>query len=131
MQCDRELPCANCKSRNKEEACAYDDSAPTAKGQRAKERSPRSQDITPRSAERSDSALASQAADWGYSQTGPSTMGLLRKIESAGSTAGASQSDQSTAHSHLENLAIADKYKTLIRQLPSRVLTQKLAAIYL
>jgi hypothetical protein len=57
-------------------------------------------------------------------------MGLLRKIESAGSTAGASQSDQSTAHSHLENLAIADKYKTLIRQLPSRVLTQKLAAIY-
>lgn len=57
-------------------------------------------------------------------------MGLLRKIESVGSTAGASRPDQSKEDSQLENLAIADKYKTLIRQLPPRAQTQKLVAIY-
>jgi hypothetical protein len=57
-------------------------------------------------------------------------MGLLRRIESVGSAGGASQSKRSTGDSHAGNIAIADKYKTLIRQLPSRALTQKLADIY-
>jgi hypothetical protein len=32
VQCDRELPCANCKFRGKESACRYDAAAPTMRG---------------------------------------------------------------------------------------------------
>ncbi|KAH8175695.1 fungal specific transcription factor domain-containing protein [Sarocladium implicatum] len=126
-RCDRDLPCANCKSRNKESLCAYDDSAPTAKEQRGKDQSPK--DASPTSAGQTPpAAFSTKAADWGYGATGPSTMGLLRKIESAGSEGQHAQ--LIPTDSQPDNAAIADKYKTLIRQLPSRPLTQKLVGVY-
>lgn len=58
-------------------------------------------------------------------------MGLLRKIESAGNEGTDGQPTQLIPdESHVDNAAIADKYKNLIRQLPARPLTQKLVDIY-
>lgn len=40
QKCDRSLPCANCVSRNKQDACRYETGAPTAKAAKAQEQPP-------------------------------------------------------------------------------------------
>lgn len=77
-------------------------------------------------------SLSSVAAALGYSQTGPSTMGFLKRLEMA-------DTDDPHAHSYpLDGLsgrdtsqAVKDKFKGLIRQLPAKTYLDKLIDMFL
>ena len=135
QQCDRELPCANCKSRNKESACRYEEGAPTAKERRKTSlESPVSASAAaPPPRAPVGEMLSTAAADWGYSQTGATTLGFLRKIEGA---QGDSDSVLATltagggCPSDGDQFGIRDRYKSLIRQLPAKVYIDKLVDVY-
>lgn len=143
-QCDRELPCGNCRSRNKESACIYETGAPTAKESRqGRQHQQMEKALEPSPAQSSDSTedgfdelLSSKAADWGYAQNGASTMGLLKQIETAtdgehGSPSSTGRSNEFSAGSPEEDLALREKYKGIIRQLPARNYIDKLVEMYM
>lgn len=72
--------------------------------------------------------MSSRAVDMGYSQTGTSTIGFLQKIESADDS-GAPLAAQ-LCSPHADPAAAGEKYKALIRQLPSRPLLVTLKDLY-
>ncbi|KAF7541228.1 hypothetical protein G7Z17_g11993 [Cylindrodendrum hubeiense] len=137
--CDRELPCQNCKSRNKE--CTYETGAPAARGhpqqpqpqqqqQQIKKSSPTSS-VDSLGGE-SDEPLSTRAADWGYGQHAVSTMGFLKQIETAdGDNPSPISIKPSTHDSPGDDFALREKYKSLIRQLPAKVYIDKLVEIYM
>ncbi|KAI8720507.1 Zn(2)-C6 fungal-type domain-containing protein [Fusarium sp. LHS14.1] len=144
QRCDRELPCGNCRSRNKESACIYETGAPTTKESRPKRQNQQTEKaLEPSPAQSSDSTedgfdelLSSKAADWGYAQNGASTMGLLKQIETAtdgehGSPSSAGRSHEFSVGSPEEDLALREKYKGIIRQLPARSYIDKLVEMYM
>ncbi|KAM0330498.1 hypothetical protein ACHAQA_003443 [Verticillium albo-atrum] len=126
QKCDRDLPCANCKARKKESACRYETNAPTAKerGQtsidsgRPGHHGPTLPPIQ---------SLAAAAANWGYSPSGGSTLGFLKKIEGAN---GDTTLSASTLAMDDENYAIKERYKSLIRQLPAKGYIERLIQVY-
>ncbi|KAF0331089.1 fungal specific transcription factor domain-containing protein [Colletotrichum asianum] len=118
--CDRDLPCANCKSRNKQDACKYETGAPTAKEHRkAEAEGSRTTQVQ---------SLSNVAANWGYSHAGASTLGLMRKIESANGDG--SMSHLSGATQVEDQSATKERYKSLIRQLPAKGYIEKLIEVY-
>ncbi|KAI3555379.1 fungal specific transcription factor domain-containing protein [Colletotrichum abscissum] len=120
QKCDRDLPCANCKSRNKQDACKYETGAPTAKDNRK----PDGEGARPTHVQ----SLSNAAANWGYSQAGASTLGLMRKIESAN---GDGQLSHLGGAAHVEDqFATKERYKSLIRQLPAKGYIEKLIDVY-
>ncbi|KAF6840475.1 fungal specific transcription factor domain-containing protein [Colletotrichum plurivorum] len=120
QKCDRDLPCANCKSRNKQDACKYETGAPTAKEHRkAQAEGTRTTQVQ---------SLSNEAANWGYSHAGASTLGLVRKIESANSDAPLSHLSGATQVE--DQFATKERYKSLIRQLPARGYVEKLIEVY-
>ncbi|KAF3361109.1 PHO85 cyclin-6 [Verticillium dahliae VDG1] len=126
QKCDRDLPCANCKARKKESACRYETNAPTAK-----ERGQTSFDSS-RPGHNGPTlpplqSLAAAAANWGYSPSGGSTIGFLKKIESANGDTSLSASAPPTDDEHY---AIKEQYKSLIRQLPAKGYIERLIKIY-
>ncbi|KAG7107800.1 Oleate activated transcription factor 3 like protein [Verticillium longisporum] len=126
QKCDRDLPCANCKARKKESACRYETNAPTAK-----ERGQTSIDSS-RPGHNGPTlpplqSLAAAAANWGYSPSGGSTIGFLKKIESANGDTSLSASAPPTDDEHY---AIKEQYKSLIRQLPAKGYIERLINIY-
>ncbi|KAH7321205.1 hypothetical protein B0I35DRAFT_209418 [Stachybotrys elegans] len=126
QKCDRELPCANCKTRCREFACAYENGAPTAARAQVK-RDEYSEPKTHTPPQSTEAPLSTMAASLGYSQTGTTTMGFLKKIESAG----ANDQPHHTPHtSQQDSLALKEKYKGLIRQLPAKVYLDELIAIF-
>ncbi|KAM0239237.1 hypothetical protein ACHAPO_003208 [Fusarium lateritium] len=152
QRCDRELPCGNCKSRNKESGCVYETGAPTAKqsqhGHQTTETSPGLSTAPLKKTEHSPSGssdsldngpnepLSSKAADWGYAHNGASTMGILKRIETLtdGEESAAdlyAKSQDSNSGSHGKELALREKYKAIIRQLPARDYIDKLVEMYL
>jgi hypothetical protein len=70
------------------------------------------------------------AATWGYGQTGASTIALLKRIEAAPSCDADEDDAVATAHSSRETLALRDKYKSLVRQLPARSFLDRLVALF-
>lgn len=72
------------------------------------------------------------AAQLGYAHSGSSTMGLLKSIETApqeSPTSGSTPGDVRPAFdSH--TAAVRDKYKSLVRQLPSKMYIDKLVRIF-
>lgn len=145
MKCDRELPCGNCVARNREANCAYEAGAPTAKSLKehahattaaASSNGPpptRNSGASSRSSSNSDdSTLSSMAAALGYSQTRPSTLSLLRTIE----TADTQDDDTSAAAGRHrppngnELAPIREKYKGLVRQLPAKTYMDRLVGMY-
>ncbi|KAI1044784.1 hypothetical protein LB505_008756 [Fusarium chuoi] len=147
QRCDREQPCGNCKSRNKESACIYETGAPTAKqskqttkasptysdtfAKQAEPSPPRSVDL---SNEKLGEPLSSKVADWGYAHNGASTMGILKRIETL--TDGEDgppdlTSRDSSGGSPGKELALREKYKSIIRQLPARNYIEKLVEMYM
>ncbi|KAF9770377.1 hypothetical protein IL306_012110 [Fusarium sp. DS 682] len=153
MTCDRELPCGNCKSRNKESGCVYETGAPTAKqtkqGKQSKEAAKTSptysetlfKQAEPSPSQSGDSSnerlsepLSSKVADWGYAHNGASTMGILKRIETL--TDGEDGSPDITSQgsprgSPGKELALREKYKAIIRQLPARNYIEKLVEMYM
>lgn len=149
IQCDRELPCGNCIARNREASCAYEAAAPTSKnlkeigdasatssdGSHTTTRTSPSQQATDRSHSTGDDpTLSSMAVALGYSQTRPSTLSLLRTIETADQqpdTGGrASSSHHQTAAAESELAPIREKYKGLVRQLPAKTYVDRLVGMY-
>lgn len=128
-QCDRELPCANCRGRNRESSCNYDPGAPTARDHELyKAAPPVSRDGRP---SRRSEPLSSMAATWGYGQTGPSTIGFLKKIETADADFVDGPSGTPTRGPKHQSFAIREKYKGLIRQLPAKVYIDRLITMFL
>ncbi|KAK0634675.1 humps family-domain-containing protein [Bombardia bombarda] len=124
-KCDRKLPCTNCVSRHKQDACRYESGAPTAKEQRGHGRdgvrgSP--------GAEMMDS-IPTKVANWGYSRTGASTLGFLQKIEGVSPDEPLSGLNPDKSQ-HCETFNTRERYKSLIRQLPARTYIDKLVDVY-
>ncbi|RGP68635.1 oleate activated transcription factor 3 [Fusarium longipes] len=152
QRCDRELPCGNCKSRNKESGCVYETGAPTAKQSQhdhhsigtspaLSKSSAKETGISPSDTSNSvdngpNEPLSSKAADWGYAQNGASTMGILKRIETLtdGEESSAGIYDRlwdSKVGSPGKELALREKYKTIIRQLPARDYIDRLVEMYM
>lgn len=176
QKCDRNLPCTNCVSRNKQDSCRYEAAAPTAK--RAREyggassapvtnaeisaevsggqqqhrvgHRPSKYDIDPRlkssavaapsegsGADEVSSAgppvvkLASNGdvANFGYSGTGASTLGFLKRIDNA-QKPGESLSSLAMGAENKAYFGTRERYKSLVRQLPARPYIEKLVDIY-
>lgn len=125
------MPCTNCTSRNKQDVCKYDTSAPPAAHKERQTRSPGSTD-TPPSTDKVQAAdsIPTKVADFGYSQTGASTLGFLRKIEGANPSEPLSKFAQDNTGVHGDHLNMRERYKSLIRQLPARTYVDKLVDIY-
>ncbi|KAH7155022.1 hypothetical protein B0J13DRAFT_215231 [Dactylonectria estremocensis] len=149
QRCDRELPCQNCKARDKE--CIYETGAPTARIHQQQQQQQQQQ--LPREQQKklqqqvgkplrtysqdspggdSDEPLSTRAADWGYGQHVVSTMGFLKQIETAnGDNPSPISANNSTSGSPEDDFAVREKYKSLIRQLPARVYIDKLVELYM
>ncbi|PTB67549.1 hypothetical protein BBK36DRAFT_1116503 [Trichoderma citrinoviride] len=147
QKCDRELPCGNCRSRNKEAHCAYEAGAPTAREHETHAGLYSSRDDHHGSSNGSGTPtsraepLSSMAPSWGYGQTGASTLSFLQKIERAstsdgddGLMGGGAGDDEGAAAagraSYQETFALKEKYKGLIRLLPARMYIDQLADIF-
>jgi hypothetical protein len=111
-QCDRQLPCTNCVSRNKQSACQYEKGAPTAKQLRnnngtasstspddggsritvAKHDQQHIQDLDDEYESTTDTTttviptIPTKATAFGYSHTGINTLDFLTRIETATDT---------------------------------------------
>ncbi|KAK1760644.1 fungal-specific transcription factor domain-containing protein [Echria macrotheca] len=140
QKCDRNLPCTNCVSRGKQGACRYETGAPTAKAAHKRQQSSASigGDTTPAA---DTSSIPSKVAHFGYSQTGASTLGFLKKIEdtSTGTKGGPNEEDPSPSlagglntddAAPGESFNTRERYKSLIRQLPARTYIDKLVDLY-
>ncbi|KAI1388492.1 uncharacterized protein F4822DRAFT_402984 [Hypoxylon trugodes] len=121
QKCDRKMPCTNCVSRNKETSCQYETGTPLAKPDR-KGSSQNSNDRSPEAIE----SIPIKTADFGYSSNGASTLGILRKIDGNGDILPGMPSESFDGAS----FGLRERYKTLIRLLPSRMYVEKLADIY-
>lgn len=120
------MPCTNCTTRNKQHVCKYDTDAPTLKEHPA--RSPSSTD-TPSADKVQVDSIPTKVANFGYSQTGASTLGFLRKIEGANPSEPLSKLAQDTGP-HGDHLNMRERYKSLIRQLPAKTYIDRLVSIY-
>ncbi|KAI1404157.1 hypothetical protein F4819DRAFT_448910 [Hypoxylon fuscum] len=121
QKCDRKMPCTNCVSRNKETACRYETGTPLAKPDR-KGTLQNGNDRSPESME----SLPIKTADFGYASNSASTLGILRKIEGDGEPL----AGMPTENFDGDSFGIRERYKTLVRLLPSRTYVEKLAEIY-
>ncbi|KAI0843686.1 hypothetical protein F5Y06DRAFT_255571 [Hypoxylon sp. FL0890] len=121
QKCDRQMPCTNCVSRNKESACHYETGTPLAKPNR-KDSSQSGNDRSPESIE----SIPIKNADFGYSSNSVSTLGILRKIEDEGELLPGMTSENFDGG----NFGMRERYKTLVRLLPARSYVEKLADIY-
>ncbi|KAL2759876.1 hypothetical protein ACRALDRAFT_2096576 [Sodiomyces alcalophilus JCM 7366] len=129
QKCDRELPCGNCKSRNKQMACQYETGAPTAKelGRTSMQNGGRRERDGPTTLPPFQS-LSTAAANWGYSQSNGSTLGFLRKIEGVDGDARLASPYGAIGD---DVVITKENYKALIRQLPAKSYMERLIRIYL
>ena len=101
-----------------ESSCNYDPGAPTARDYELYKAKPPVGHNGPQS--RTSGPLSSMAATWGYGQTGPSTIGFLKRIETEGADFVDSPSSVPARGFKHHSFAIREKYKGLIRQLPAK-----------
>lgn len=73
--------------------------------------------------------LSSMATDWGYAQNGASTLGFLKRIETANGES--PSADPATRALREDDVATKEKYKCLIRQLPAKTYIDKLINMYM
>jgi hypothetical protein len=73
-------------------------------------------------------SIPTKVADFGYSQTGASTLGFLKKIE--GSDPREPLSRLQTNAAQTDHFNTRERYKSLIRQLPARTYVEKLVELY-
>ncbi|KAL7937525.1 hypothetical protein V8C35DRAFT_331248 [Trichoderma chlorosporum] len=131
QKCDRELPCGNCRSRNKEAHCAYEAGAPTAREQetQAGVYSSKHNDGVPPTSKAEP--LSSMATSWGYASSGASTLCFLQKIERASTADGEDALSMASGQAPPQDtFAMKEKYKGLIRLLPARMYIDQLTEIF-
>ena len=71
------------------------------------------------------------AASWGYGQTGVTTIGFLRKIEASDPDKDNPLSGEFREPDEMSSFTLKEKYKGLIRQLPTKPFLDKLIDIYM
>ncbi|KJZ80333.1 hypothetical protein HIM_00183 [Hirsutella minnesotensis 3608] len=130
-QCDRELPCANCRARNRESACTYEPGAPTARHLEQRRAEAWTREDRRRDGSRSEEPLSAVVAAWGYGQTGASTVAILKQIESADGDPADGAVNVPATGLKSNDFAVQEKYKGLVRQLPARPYVNKLIDIFL
>jgi hypothetical protein len=149
-QCDRGLPCGNCVTRNKESCCAYEAGAPTSRSLKDHGKPLKKQPSQPTTSESisssskaspldEEASLASMAAALGYASSGPSTLDLLQSIETADQDNDSNSENspkpgttlfQQPSRPGRESSPVRQKYKGLIRQLPSKMHIERLTQMY-
>lgn len=125
------MPCTNCKSRNRESYCTYEQGAPTTRQRDDHSGNSALYERDSDAEDKRDEPLSSAATAWGYSQTGASTIGFLKKIESVGTDSEDAMQDPKPQRSRQDNFALREKYRGLIRQLPAKIFIDKLVEIFL
>ncbi|KAK9779007.1 hypothetical protein SCAR479_04243 [Seiridium cardinale] len=135
QKCDRKLPCTNCVSRGKQGSCRYETGAPITKDQQGRKGSNQQDDGSPPlDSSNGGGHVPIKAADFGYSNSsgnGASTLGILKKIEGAGSgeplssVGGVGEAAQDEEH-----FGSRERYKSLVRHLPARTFVEQLVDIY-
>ncbi|QSZ35448.1 hypothetical protein DSL72_008318 [Monilinia vaccinii-corymbosi] len=119
QKCDRQFPCSNCVNRNKQDVCQYENESARKQQLLDDLRSSDNPEYGKNGQFESDSvakvsALGYAKSDGRHSNT---TLGIFKKIE-------AEVNDGAVVTSHCaitaENSGLREKYKSLIRQLPSR-----------
>ncbi|KAK7920870.1 fungal specific transcription factor domain-containing protein [Apiospora marii] len=127
QKCDRKLPCTNCTSRGKESSCRYETGTPLAKDQdRNKTANGNHINTGPEQGSPAEN-MPMKAADFGYAQSGASTLGFLQKIEGA---SGQPLTGITTETQEADHFASRERYKSLIRHLPARMFVEQLISIY-
>lgn len=116
-------------SRNKHDACTYETGAPTPKRKHGAASSNGGSPKATREPPAGDS-IPSKVANFGYSATGASTLGFLRKIEGADPAEPLMAREDGAGGTHAEHLNMRDRYKSLIRQLPARTYIEELVGAY-
>jgi hypothetical protein len=115
-------------TRNKQDACQYDSGAPTVKQQREQPGTARhTEDVSP--GRDAIDSIPSKVANFGYSATGASTLGFLKKIESANPDEPLSRLNPDS-NPHGDAINTRERYKSLIRQLPARTFIDRLVDIF-
>lgn len=129
QKCDRNLPCSNCVSRHKQDSCRYETGAPTAKAAQQQARGDERLDSGSNGVGLTEAGIPAEMTNFGYSETGASTLGFLRKLD--GSHPEESLSRMAMGREmNGEYFGTRERYKSLIRQLPARSYTEKLVDIY-
>lgn len=149
QKCDRNLPCTNCVTRHKQDSCRYETGAPTAKSAVGHQGGQQQQqalggerlggggrggnlDVARLKAAAGSSEAGIPAAEmtnFGYSATGASTLGFLRKLDGTNPEESLSRMAMGREING-EYSGTRERYKSLIRQMPARSYTEKLVDIY-
>jgi hypothetical protein len=131
IQCDRAFPCSNCIARKKESLCHYENES-ARKQQLLEESASVSSDGGNRSSlGRLEADSTTQVSSLGYVKGGENsttTLAIFKRIEGYGENPSpvVAQAPPSTA----DNSGLGEKYKSFIRQLPSKEHIEKLVATY-
>ncbi|KAG0648747.1 Multidrug resistance regulator 1 [Hyphodiscus hymeniophilus] len=129
QKCDRSFPCANCVARNKQSSCHYENES-ARKAQLLEESANGSSDdgaTGPLGVIRLESESAAQVSAFGYAKSNGNnntTLGIFRKIENYDADPTSMVSKYTT--NGVDNSGIREKYKSLVRQLPSKPFVEKL-----
>lgn len=137
------MPCANCRSRNKESACTYESEPKTHKGPAAQPPAPRAHDgasaSPPRHAQtdtdsssgkgKDEAPLSNFAASLGYSSNTASTMSFLKRLESPAPASLEQATAHGTGSEHYQHIT-KEKFRSLIKQLPAKSYMDKLIPVY-
>lgn len=147
QKCDRNLPCTNCVTRNKQHSCRYEAAAPTARRAReygsnggSEEAPPVKQsgrraskyDVVP-SPKMEEVSLVEPRAGTNFGYTGTaaaSTLGFLKKIDDGGEELSSRLAIVAGGGGENAYFGTRERYKSLVRQLPARPYIEKCVEIY-
>ncbi|PKS12202.1 hypothetical protein jhhlp_001501 [Lomentospora prolificans] len=113
QKCDRELPCANCKFRNKESVCRYESSVPSL-----------------RTSTRSISPVTSASTSDVGSSRPPAVARRLSKTAEPRDDSDAKTLPSTSSMDAASCKELRERYKSLIRHLPAKSYVDQLVSIY-
>ena len=131
VKCNRSFPCSNCIVRNKQSACHYENK-PAIQQQLLKESANTSSDDEGSfGVIKLGSESIAQVSAFGFAKPNGSnntTLGIFRKIWSHDADICSSLSKFTMTA--IDNSGIREKYRNLIRQLPSKQIVENLVEIF-
>ncbi|KAK3320745.1 hypothetical protein B0T19DRAFT_247149 [Cercophora scortea] len=126
-QCDRKQPCTNCVTRAKQDGCRYESGAPnTTKAPPAGGVSDGGGGPAPSEVEED---IPIKVANFGYSQTGASTLGFLQRIDGVNPDEPLSTTGRDLSR-YDDHINMRERFKGLMRQLPARTYIDKLVELF-
>lgn len=131
QKCDRAFPCSNCVARNKESVCHYENESARKQQLLEEKTNGSSQEDRAYGGIKLESDSAAQVSAFGYAKSNGNnntTLGIFKKIESH--EADLDGVLPQPAMSGVDHSGLREKYKSLIRQLPSKTYIEKLLPTY-